>query len=234
MPAAAANQDIHLETAHMNAPTVQVVNHPLVGHWLAQIRSAATPIPAFRYAMMHVGRILVMEAAKAIPTRPEEVTTPLETTTETVIGNEQPVWLCPILRAGLALSDAALEVLPMASVYHLGLYRDEETLKPVPYYENLPKELPPVAPVALLVDPMLATGGSAVAAIERLMAAGLKAEQIVFVCVIAAPEGVAMVQQQHPNVRIITASIDRQLNSNGYILPGLGDAGDRMFGTLHP
>lgn len=210
-----------------------VANHPLVSHWLADIRAEKTSIHGFRYAMGHVGRILMLEAAKTIPTRPQTVATPIEETTERVIGLEQPVWLCPILRAGLALSDAALEVLPMASVYHLGLYRDEETLKPVPYYENLPKKLPDTPPSVFLLDPMLATGGSAVAAMERLIAAGIKPENITFVCIIASPEGVAYLEKTYPSVRIITASVDRQLNNNGYIMPGLGDAGDRMFGTFN-
>lgn len=214
-------------------PNLKVSSHPLVSHWLASIRNKATSIHEFRYAMMHVGRILMLDAAKAIPTRPETVETPLESTTEQVIGTEQPVWLCPILRAGLALSDAALEVLPMASVYHLGLYRDEETLKPVPYYENLPAELPSVKPTVFLLDPMLATGGSAVAAMERLLASGISAQQITYICVIASPEGINYLRTTQPDVKIITASVDRKLNDHGYILPGLGDAGDRMFGTLH-
>ncbi len=207
------------------------VDHPLVGHWLASIRDKSTSLYEFRYAMHHVGRLLMVEAAKCIPTRAHDVETPLEVTTEQVVGNDQKVWLCPILRAGLALSDAALEVLPMASVYHLGLYRDEATLKPVTYYENLPEKLPNPLPLTFLLDPMLATGGSAIAAIERLESVGLSPKQIIFVCIIASPEGVAAVKTAYPDVAIITASVDRQLNENGYILPGLGDAGDRMFGT---
>ncbi len=212
--------------------TAITVNHPLVGHWLASIRDKSTNLYEFRYAMNHVGRLLMVEAAKCIPTQAYDVETPLETTTEQVVGQNQKVWLCPILRAGLALSDAALEVLPMASVYHLGLYRDEATLKPVTYYENLPASLPSPLPVTFLLDPMLATGGSAIAAIERLESVGILPKHVVFVCIIASPEGVKAVKTAYPDVTIITASVDRQLNENGYILPGLGDAGDRMFGTM--
>jgi uracil phosphoribosyltransferase len=212
--------------------TAITVDHPLVGHWLASIRGKSTNLYEFRYAMHHLGRLLMVEAAKYIPTQEFDVETPLEMTTEQVIGQNQKVWLCPILRAGLALNDSALEVLPMASVYHLGLYRDETTLKPVTYYENLPEKLPNPLPITFLLDPMLATGGSAIAAIERLESVGLLPKQIIFVCMIASPEGVAAVKTAYPDVMIITASVDRELNENGYILPGLGDAGDRMFGTV--
>lgn len=172
-----------------------------------------------------ISRVLFFEALQDVTTRPVQVETPLATTTGEVI--HEKIGLVPVLRAGLGMADAMLQALPEASVWHLGLYRDHETLKPVTYYNKLPPI--PMMDIAVMLDPMLATGGSAIAAIQLLKNAGIR--RIKFVGLIAAPEGVAALQTQHPEVPIYLAAVDSHLNEKGYIVPGLGDAGDRQFGT---
>ncbi len=172
-----------------------------------------------------ISGLMVYEVTRNFPVRPREVETPLEKTTGYVLAKS--VILVPILRAGLAMSDGILRLIPHAKVGHLGLYRDKETLKPVEYYRKFPPDI--ADSEIMVIDPMLATGGSAVAAIDFVKKAGGKS--IKFICLVAAPEGVQMLEEHHPDVPIFTAALDRELNDHKYILPGLGDAGDRIYGT---
>ncbi len=205
---------------------LHVSMHPLLRHKLARLRSADTQAPEFRALVAGIARGLFLDATVTLRLAPVSITTPLgETTGERIAEN---VGLVPVLRAGLGMAEAMLEELPEAAVWHLGLYRDHTTLKPVTYYNKVPQK--PMMDVALVLDPMLATGGSAIAAIDILKAAGTP--RIVFVGLIAAPEGVAALQAAHPDVEIFLAAVDLHLNEVGYIVPGLGDAGDRQFGTV--
>lgn len=204
---------------------VHVSRHPLLQHKMARLRAKDTPSPEFRELMAMISRVLFFEALQDVATRPVEVETPLEKTTCREIAAK--IGLVPVLRAGLGMADAMLQALPEASVWHLGLYRDHHTLKPVTYYNKLPPL--PAMDTALMLDPMLATGGSAIAAIQILKDVGIP--NIKFVGLIAAPEGVEALQAKHPDVPIYLAALDSHLNEKGYIVPGLGDAGDRQFGT---
>jgi uracil phosphoribosyltransferase len=204
---------------------LRVVDHPLLSRHLAVLRSASTTREAFRGAMAEAAGVLAYEAMRGLAVERISITTPLEETE-----GERPVLpvaVVAILRAGLGMVDGFLRLVPEADIGHLGMYRDEQSLQPVPYYESLPASLPEAA--VFVVDPMLATGGSAAAAITRLRAAG--ASRLHLVGLVAAPEGVAAVQAAHPDVPITVAALDRQLDERGYIRPGLGDAGDRLFGT---
>jgi len=203
-----------------------VSTHPLVLHDLSILRDRETQPPAFRAALHRVALTLLHTATADLPTRKIIVQTPLESAEGLTL--RVRVGLAPILRAGLGMVPAGLEILPMAEVWHLGFYRDETTLQPVKYYSPLHRGRP-LPEVMFLLDPMLATGGSAVAAITELKRHG--ARQIKFIGVLAAPEGIARVREAHPDVHIYLAAVDRALNEQGYILPGLGDAGDRQFGT---
>lgn len=202
-----------------------VSTHPLVLHDLSILRDRTTGPAAFRAALHRVSLLLLQAATADLPTRKIIVQTPLESAEGLTLNAR--VGFAPILRAGLGMVDAALTVLPEAEVWHLGFYRDETTLQPVKYYSPLGQR--PLPEVMILLDPMLATGGSAVAAITELKRHG--ARQVKFVGVLAAPEGIARVREAHPEVSIYLAAVDRALNEHGYILPGLGDAGDRQFGT---
>ena len=206
-------------------PTLHISRHPAVLHKLAVLRDETTEPKKFREVVRELSWLLGYEALADARVRPLEVRTPLETMT----GNElaDRIGLIPILRAGLGMVDAMLELMPTAQVWHLGLFRDERTLRPVEYYNRLPDSA--TVDLCLILDPMLATGGSATAAIEVLKRWG--AVRIKLVNLIAAPEGVQAVTTAHPDVEIHCAALDRQLNAVGYILPGLGDAGDRQFGT---
>src|SRR5918999_5041889 len=199
--------------------------HPLVRLKVAELRDAQTRPPRFRELVHEISVLLGYEALRNLPLAPRTVQTPLADAP----GHELAVTvgLVPILRAGLGMVDAFLTLVPTAEVWHLGLYRDERTLRPVEYYNKLPNSA--TVDVCLILDPMLATGGSATAAIEVLKRWG--AEHIKLLNLIAAPEGVRAVSDAHPDVAIHCAALDRQLNERGYILPGLGDAGDRQFGT---
>jgi uracil phosphoribosyltransferase len=200
------------------------VDHPLVQHLLTQLRDIETPPPVFRTIAKRLTIALVMDAIRGIPTVEVDVDTPLERTAgRRIIPDLVAV---PILRAGLGMLEAVAELFPEISVGYIGLERDDETLQPTSYYEKLP---PLAGRHVLLLDPMLATGGSAVAAASSIAAKG--PAEIRFVCVVAAPQGVARMAQYHPNIEVFTASLDRDLNEKGYILPGLGDFGDRLFGT---
>ena len=204
---------------------VSVSAHPLIRHKLARLRSVATPPPEFRELVAAISRALVFDATADVRLRAVPVNTPLVETTGYELGEK--VGFVPVLRAGLGMAEAMLQAVPEASVWHLGLYRDHATLKPVTYYNKLPAK--PDMDVALVLDPMLATGGSAVAAIDILKAAGTT--RVKFVGLIAAPEGVRALQAAHPDVPLFLAALDTHLNEKGYIVPGLGDAGDRQFGT---
>ena len=204
---------------------LHVSNHPAVLHKLAVLRDEATEPKKFREVVRELSWLLGYEALADVRTRAIEVRTPLETIQAHELADR--IGLVPILRAGLGMVDAMLELLPTAQVWHLGLFRDERTLRPVEYYNKLPDSA--TVDLCLILDPMLATGGSATAAIEVLKRWG--ARRIKLVNLIAAPEGVAAVMAAHPDVPIYCAALDRQLNEKGYILPGLGDAGDRQFGT---
>ncbi len=202
-----------------------IINHPLVKRDLTLLRDKKTPSNLFRSVLRRTASLMAYEVTKDLRLRQFTVATPLEKTAGYVVSD--PIILIPILRAGLGLVGGFVEVIPDARVGHIGLYRDEETLKPVDYYLKFPKKLG--GSLSLVLDPMLATGGSAAAAVSYLKKKGAK--KIRFVSLVAAPEGVKKLTKAHPDVKIYTCSLDRKLNSKGYILPGLGDAGDRIFGT---
>jgi uracil phosphoribosyltransferase len=206
--------------------SLKVSSHPLVAHKLGILRDRRTEPKEFRALVRELTWLLGYEAMADLTTRPEPVDTPLASTT--VASLETRVGLVPILRAGLGMVDAMLELLPTAEVWHIGLYRDERTLKPVEYYNKLPNAA--TVQVCLVLDTMLATGGSAAATIDILKRWG--AARIKQVSLIAAPEGVATLSDAHPDVDIHVAALDSHLNERGYIVPGLGDAGDRQFGTF--
>jgi uracil phosphoribosyltransferase len=203
-----------------------VVEHPLVQHKLSYLREKDTPTVHFRKIANEVTLLLTYEATKDFPTEDVEIETPLERTTVQRISGKK-VAVCPVLRAGMGMLDGVLSLVSGARVGFIGLYRDEETLEPVEYYVKLPNDLEDRD--AIVLDPMLATGNSSVAAIARVKEAG--ARTVTLVCLVAAPEGIERVHAKHPEVRIVTASVDRGLNEKGYIVPGLGDAGDRLYGT---
>jgi len=212
----------------MSAPNLHVSSHPAVLHKLAILRDEKTEPKKFREVVRELSWLLGYEALADARVRPLKVTTPLETMDGHEL--EERIGLIPILRAGLGMVDAMLELMPTAEVWHLGLFRDERTLKPVEYYNKLPDAAS--VDLCLILDPMLATGGSATAAIEVLKRWGaVTPVRIKLVNLIAAPEGVAAVAAAHPDVEIHCAALDRQLNDKGYIMPGLSDAGDRQFGT---
>ena len=212
----------------MLPPTLHVSQHPAVLHKLGILRDKKTEPKKFREVVRELSWLLGYEALADARVRAREVKTPLETMHGHELGER--IGLIPILRAGLGMVDAMLELMPTAEVWHLGLFRDERTLKPVEYYNKLPDAAS--VDLCLILDPMLATGGSATAAIEVLKRWGaVTPVRIKLVNLIAAPEGVAAVSAAHPDVEIHCAALDRQLNDKGYILPGLGDAGDRQFGT---
>lgn len=204
--------------------TVTVVDHPLAAHLLTELRDATTEPERFRHVSRRLATVIVLEATRRLGTRSDPVRTPLTTTDGVRL--DRPVVAVPILRAGLGLLETVTELLPDVRVGYAGLERDEETLQPTSYYLKVP-QLRDAS--VLLLDPMLATGGSATFAVGLLKEHG--ATDIQLVCVVAAPEGVARLAQEHPDVRVVTAALDDGLNELGYIVPGLGDFGDRLFGT---
>ena len=199
--------------------------HPLVAHKLARLRDKTTEPKKFRELVRELGALLGYEATLDLVTCPREVETPMGTAQGQVL--QEKIGLVPILRAGLGLVEGVWDLMPSAEVWHIGLYRDEKTLKPVQYYNKLPVE--PTVSVCLVLDPMLATGGSATATVDLLKNWGVK--KIKFVGLIGAPEGIQLLHSRHPDVPIHLGAIDDHLNERGYIVPGLGDAGDRQFGT---
>jgi uracil phosphoribosyltransferase len=207
-------------------PNLTVLSHPLIQHKVTLLRNRDTGTRQFRQLVGEIATLMAYEVTKDLPTDPIEIDTPLEHMTGRQVGANR-LTLVPILRAGLGMVDGIAQLLPTAQVGHLGLYRDHESLEPVSYYSKLPTVEP--GREYLILDPMLATGGSGLAAVTTLKAAGAK--RLRFLCIVAAPEGVRRMLDGHPDVPVYAAALDRQLNAEGYILPGLGDAGDRLFGT---
>ncbi len=205
---------------------VHVVDHPLVAHKLTVLRDENTESPTFRLLVDELVTLLAYEATREVTTEPREVTTPVASTVGTHIALPRPL-VVPILRAGLGMLEGMTRLLPTAEVGFLGMLRDEETLEAVTYANRLPEDI--TGRQCFLLDPMLATGGTLIAAIEYLLARG--ARDVTAVCLLAAPEGIAKFTASHPDVPVFTAAIDDHLNEKGYIVPGLGDAGDRMYGT---
>ncbi len=205
---------------------VHLVEHPLVHDALVTLRDVNTPPEVFRRMAVRISLLLAAEATRDLPASPVTVTTPLAPADGRRVSAD--VVVVPVLRAGLGMLDAVLELIPCARVGHIGLQRDEITAVASQYYAKLPRGLE--RSVVLMIDPMLATGGSAVAALDLLMRAG--ARDIRMICIVAAPEGVRLVESRHPDVRIYTPAIDRELNAHKFIVPGLGDFGDRLYGTL--
>ena len=206
--------------------TLTVVDHPLVQHKLTLMRDKSTPTNQFRQLLREISHLIAYEVTRDLPLESKPIQTPMTSMEAPVLAGKK-LALVSILRAGNGLLDGVLELIPSARVGFVGLYRDEKTLQPVQYYFKVPDGMEDR--VVIAVDPMLATGNSSVAAIDLLKNAG--AQNIKFLCLLAAPEGVARMKEAHPDVDIVTAAIDEKLSEIGYILPGLGDAGDRMFGT---
>ncbi|MGH3006310.1 MAG: uracil phosphoribosyltransferase [Gaiellaceae bacterium] len=203
-----------------------IVDHPLVQHKLGLLRDVDTPTQVFRQLVNEVTLLLTYEATKELATEEVEISTPLQRTTVQRISGKK-VAVCPILRAGVGMLDGVLSLISGARVGFIGLYRNEETLEPVEYYVKLPQDV--AERDVILLDPMLATGNSTAAAIEIVKKAG--AQSIRLIAVIAAPEGIERLHSAHPDVHVVVAAVDRELNERGYIVPGLGDAGDRLYGT---
>ncbi len=211
------------------AAAVTVIDHPMMQHKLTLLRKQSTTTNTFRQVMREIAPILLYEATRDLPLTSRKIKTPLKSVRAPVLAGKK-LCLVPVLRAGLGMVDAMLSFAPSARVGHVGLYRDPETLEAIEYYFNMPRSLP--ARTVIVVDPMLATGHSAVAALERLKQAG--ARTLKLVCLLAAPAGIDLVQGEHPDVPTYVVSIDERLDDHAYIVPGLGDAGDRLFGTKKP
>lgn len=210
----------------MNNDSLRVIDHPLVQHKLTLMRMCETTTENFRRLLREISQVLAYEVTRDLPTTKVQISTPLTEMSSPVISGKK-LCVASILRAGNGMLDGVLDFMPAARVGHIGLYRDPDTLEAIEYYFKMPTDI--AERLIVVVDPMLATGHSAIAAIDRLKAAG--ATTIRFVCLLAAPEGVEALQKAHPDVEITTAALDECLNDHGYIVPGLGDAGDRMFGT---
>jgi uracil phosphoribosyltransferase len=207
-------------------PNLTVIDHPLIRHKLAVLRARDTSKKTFRALVDEIAMLMGYEVTKDLPLETVEIDTPLERTSAEMVSGKK-LTLVPILRAGLGMVEGMLRLMPSVRVGHIGLYRNEETLQPVDYYFKIPPRAE--SRDFIVLDPMLATGGSASAAVSSLKRRG--ASRVRLVCLVAAPEGVQRMLEEHPDVQIFTAALDRQLNEHGYILPGLGDAGDRLFGT---
>ncbi len=210
---------------HPKHPNLVVLDHPLIQHKLTIVRDSTTSQSYFRALLNQIAGLMVFEVTRAFPTEPVKVRTPLEETGGTRINRK--ITVVPVLRAGLGMAEGVLAVMPEARVGHIGVVRDERTLQPVQYLSRLPRDIG-AGPV-IVIDPMLATGGSASKAIAMLREAG--ARDLSMICLVAAPEGVGRLAKDHPGVTVYAAAFDRGLNEHGYILPGLGDAGDRLYGT---
>lgn len=208
-----------------NFVNVKIISHPLVQQKLTYLRDKNTSTREFRKLLSEITALMLFEITEDLLTKEVEIETPLEKTSSKVLKDH--VVLVPVLRAGLGMLDGALDLIPNAKVGHIGLYRDEKTLQPVEYYAKFPPVMPEA--IVIMLDPMLATGGSSSAAISLLKKRGAK--KLKCLSLVSAPEGILRMQKDHPDVMIYTASVDRKLNENGYIVPGLGDAGDRLYGT---
>lgn len=208
-------------------PALSVLDHPLIQHKLSMMRDKATPTTLFRQLLKEIALLMGYELTRDLPMTTQEIETPITSMQAPVIKGKK-VAVVPILRAGLGMADGLMELIPAARMGHIGLYRDHETKRPVEYYVKLPE---PEGRIFILVDPMLATGHSAAAAIDLLNRYGVADDNIRMMSLVAAPEGVRVLQASHPAVPIFVAALDSHLNENAYIVPGLGDAGDRVFGT---
>ena len=206
---------------------VKEISNPIILHKLAQLRDKRTPTKIFRELVEEIATLMIYEVGKNFESKEIEIETPLKSCRVKVLDEEKFV-VVPILRAGLGMAAGVLKILPGASVGHIGLYRDEKTFEPIEYYSKMPPKLG--EKILLVTDPMLATGGSASAALQMLKDKGAK--KIIFICIVSAPRGIEKISSEHPEIPIYTAAIDEGLNENCYILPGLGDAGDRIFGTI--
>lgn len=211
---------------YKNFEKIHIIEHPLISHKLAILRDETTGTQEFRKVVAEVATLLTYEATRNMPTEPKEVKTPIAMAQCQVLSGKK-VAIVPILRAGLGMVDGVLQLLPSAKVGHIGLYRDPETLAPVEYYCKMPQDI--AERDIMIVDPMLATGGSASAAIQFMKDYGCK--KITMLNLLAAPEGLDLIAKEHPDVEVFVAALDDCLNDHGYIVPGLGDAGDRIFGT---
>ena len=206
---------------------LHVTDHPLIAHKLTALRDKNTPSPVFRQLVEELVTLLAYEATREVVVHDVEIETPMATTIGTALAKPRPI-VVPILRAGLGMLNGVVNMIPAARVGHVGMYRDPKTLKPVEYYCKLPGDVE--ERTLIVVDPMLATGGSSAAALDLLKQKGAKS--MILMCLVAAPEGIRLVNEAHPDVPVYVAAIDDHLNDKGYIVPGLGDAGDRIFGTL--
>lgn len=211
----------------LNYKNLKVINHPLLTHKISILRNKNTPCKEFREVVKEVSLLESYEVLRDVETKNVTFDTPIETTTAEMVDGKKLCFV-PILRAGIGMVDGFLEMIPTASVGHIGLYRDEKTHKPVEYYCKLPKDIS--TKKVYLLDPMLATGGSAIDAVKLLKNHGVK--KVTFVCIIAAPEGIKAFMETYKDINLYVGAIDRELNSNAYICPGLGDCGDRIFSTI--
>lgn len=207
---------------------VNVIDHPLIQHKLTMMRKKTTGTKDFRELLEEISMLMTYEITRDFPLKDVEIETPVAKCVGKELADTRKVCVVPILRAGLGLQSGVVNMIPAAKIGHIGLYRDPETLKPVEYYCKMPGDI--AERTMLVVDPMLATGGSAAAAITMLKEKGAK--KLILMCLVAAPEGVKVINDEHPDVPVYVASVDEKLNEHGYIVPGLGDAGDRIFGTL--
>lgn len=207
---------------------VHVIDHPLIQHKLTMMRKKTTGTKDFRELLEEISMLMTYEITRDFPLKEVEIETPVAKCVGKELADTRKVCVVPILRAGLGLQSGVVNMIPAAKIGHIGLYRDPETLKPVEYYCKMPSDI--AERTMLVVDPMLATGGSAAAAITMLKEKGAK--KLILMCLVAAPEGVKVINNEHPDVPVYVAAVDEKLNEHGYIVPGLGDAGDRIFGTL--
>ncbi len=207
---------------------VNVIDHPLIQHKLTMMRKKETGTKDFRELLEEISMLMTYEITRDFPLKDVEIETPVAKCVGKELADTRKVCVVPILRAGLGLQSGVVNMIPAAKIGHIGLYRDPETLKPVEYYCKMPSDI--AERTMLVVDPMLATGGSAAAAITMLKEKGAK--KLILMCLVAAPEGVKVINDEHPDVPVYVASVDEKLNEHGYIVPGLGDAGDRIFGTI--
>lgn len=207
---------------------VNVIDHPLIQHKLTMMRKKTTGTKDFRELLEEISMLMTYEITRDFPLKDVEIETPVSKCVGKELADTRKICVVPILRAGLGLQSGVVNMIPAAKIGHIGLYRDPETLKPVEYYCKMPSDI--AERTMLVVDPMLATGGSAAAAITMLKEKGAK--KLILMCLVAAPEGVKVINNEHPDVPVYVAAVDEKLNEHGYIVPGLGDAGDRIFGTL--
>ena len=212
----------------MSELKVNVIDHPLIQHKLTMMRKKTTGTKDFRELLEEISMLMTYEITRDFPLKDVEIETPVAKCVGKELADTRKVCVVPILRAGLGLQSGVVNMIPAAKIGHIGLYRDPETLKPVEYYCKMPSDI--AERTMLVVDPMLATGGSAAAAITMLKEKGAK--KLILMCLVAAPEGVKVINDEHPDVPVYVAAVDEKLNEHGYIVPGLGDARDRIFGTL--